>query len=54
MQEVIPPQVGILVRSAREQFEAAQKAQRTGDWGGFGQSIEALGQSLDELEALVE
>ena len=54
IQEVVPEQLGVLVSQAREHFDTAQQAQRTGDWGGFGQALESLGATIGELEGLVE
>jgi uncharacterized protein len=38
-----------LVRSANSRFEAAQAAQRDGDWGRYGQELQALQQDLERL-----
>jgi uncharacterized membrane protein (UPF0182 family) len=41
-----------LVQSANAHFEAAQTAQRSGDWAAYGTELEALGRDLQRLEEL--
>jgi uncharacterized membrane protein (UPF0182 family) len=41
-----------LVQSANAHFEAAQTAQRNGDWAAYGTELEALGRDLQRLEEL--
>jgi hypothetical protein len=41
-----------LIAAASAHFEAAQAAQRAGDWALYGQEQEALGQVLRQLQAL--
>jgi uncharacterized membrane protein (UPF0182 family) len=41
-----------LIRSANAHFEAAQAAQRDGDWTTYGRELEALQQDLERLMAL--
>ncbi len=43
-----------LIRAAGEHFEAAEVAQREGDWTSYGRELEALRQALEELMALTE
>ncbi len=43
-----------LVTSANERFEAAQEAQRNGDWTAYGQELEALQRDLEQLLRLSE
>jgi uncharacterized membrane protein (UPF0182 family) len=43
-----------LIRTAGEHFEAAEEAQREGDWTAYGRELEALRQTLEELMALTE
>ncbi len=43
-----------LVISANERFEAAQEAQRNGDWTAYGQELEALQRDLEQLMQLSE
>lgn len=38
-----------LIRSANDHFEAAEEAQRSGDWTTYGQELEALRETLGEL-----
>ena len=44
--------VSELIAQANAQFEAAQAAQRAGDWAAYGRHIQALEQTLRQLEAL--
>lgn len=41
-----------LITAANRHFEAAEAAQRTGDWTTYGQELEALKQTLDQLMLL--
>jgi uncharacterized protein len=41
-----------LIRQAQEHFEAAEAAQRRGDWAEYGRQIEELGRVLRRLEAV--
>ena len=41
-----------LIATASQHFEAAEEAQRTGDWATYGQELDALKQTLDQLMAL--
>jgi uncharacterized membrane protein (UPF0182 family) len=52
-----PPIVGDrtleqLINAANDHFLAAEEAQRNGDWTAYGEELEALRQTLAELEAL--
>ncbi len=38
-----------LIDDARQEYERAQQRLREGDWSGYGQALEALGQTLEEL-----
>lgn len=40
-----------LARQAQDHFARAMEAQRQGDWAGYGQEIERLGEVLERLEA---
>ncbi|MEM7336058.1 MAG: UPF0182 family protein [Chloroflexota bacterium] len=42
-----------LIQSANAHFEAAEQAQREGDWATYGAEIEALQQDLEQLSRLV-
>jgi uncharacterized membrane protein (UPF0182 family) len=41
-----------LIQSANEHFEAAEAAQRSGDWTTYGRELEALQQDLERLMEL--
>lgn len=41
-----------LVQQANQQYDAALRAQQEGDWAEYGRQIEALRQTLDQLERL--
>jgi uncharacterized membrane protein (UPF0182 family) len=41
-----------LIERAGEHFAAAEEAQRAGDWAAYGRELEALGEVLQQLEAL--
>jgi uncharacterized protein len=41
-----------LVQQANEEFQAAQKAQQSGDWAEYGRQIQALQQTLSQLQQL--
>jgi hypothetical protein len=43
-----------LISTAGEHFEAAEEAQREGDWTAYGRELEALRQALQELMELTE
>ena len=43
-----------LIRSAGQHFEAAEEAQREGDWATYGRELEALSEALQKLEKLIE
>lgn len=43
-----------LIQSANTHFEAAEAAQRDGDWATYGEEIEALQRDLEQLSRLVE
>ena len=43
---------GALTRRASELYRQAIEAQRAGDWAGYGQRLEQLGQTLKQLEEL--
>ncbi len=43
-----------LIQSANAHFEAAEAAQREGDWATYGEEIEALQRDLEQLSRLVE
>jgi hypothetical protein len=45
--------IAALIASANAHFEAAEAAQRSGDWATYGAELEALQQDLAELMALV-
>ena len=49
---VTTPAARALVAQANSQYEAAQKALKAGDWTTYGQQIDALGQTLDQLSRL--
>ena len=44
------PRVGELIEQANRQFEAAQEALKAGDWSAYGRQIDALEQTLSELQ----
>jgi uncharacterized membrane protein (UPF0182 family) len=46
------PRAQELAAQANQQFQAAQAAQQRGDWAEYGRQIEALGQTLQQLESL--
>ncbi len=41
-----------LIRAANQQFEAAEAAQRAGDWTAYGRELQALQQTLQQMESL--
>lgn len=44
------PEVGDLVRRARQQYSEAERRQRDGDWAGYGRALNELNKTLQELE----
>lgn len=44
--------INALIQQANQQFEAAQAAQQAGDWALYGQQLEALSETLRQLDAL--
>lgn len=53
--ETIPPELATLeelIRSADAHFQAAEEAQRAGDWGAYGRELDALRQDLQQLMEL--
>ena len=42
--------ISALAKQARDQFEAAQEAQRTGDWAEYGRYLNLLEATLQQLE----
>ena len=50
---VVDGNINELIAQANQQFTAAQTAQRTGDWAAYGEHIEALEETLRQLEALM-
>ncbi len=46
----IPSKVQSLIQEANQHFEQAQQDLRRGDWAGYGQEIQALGQVLQQLQ----
>ena len=51
---IIDPDLEALINSANVHFEAAEKAQREGDWAAYGQELEALQKALEELMEAIE
>ncbi len=49
---VIDSTLEALVKSAGEHFEAAEAAQRAGDWATYGRELEALREDLEQLSEL--
>ncbi len=49
----LSPAITALITSANAHYEAAQTAQRNGDWATYGTELEALQQDLAQLMALV-
>jgi hypothetical protein len=49
---VMDESVQTLIDRAGEHFAAAEQAQRDGDWATYGRELEALGEVLDQLQAL--
>ena len=47
----VPISISTLAKQARDQFEAAQAAQRTGDWAEYGRYLNLLEATLQQLEA---
>ena len=41
-----------LIQKANQEFEAAQTAQKAGDWAEYGRQVKALEQTLAQLQAL--
>ena len=50
---VVDGNINELIAQANQQFTAAQTAQRTGDWAAYGEHIQALEETLRQLEALM-
>jgi uncharacterized membrane protein (UPF0182 family) len=46
-----PKATADLIRSANQQFDAAESAQRNGDWAAYGRSLQQLKQTLQQLKA---
>lgn len=46
--------VGALAGQAQELYDAAQKAQRAGDWAGYGDKIKRLGAVLEKLREMAK
>jgi uncharacterized protein len=57
---VVPPTAPVdasvqeLIEAANRHFEAAEAAQRQGDWAAYGRELQALGDTLDRLLGLAE
>jgi hypothetical protein len=51
---VVDPRVQELVESAAAHFEAAEAAQRDGDWSTYGEELEELRQDLEKLNELID
>jgi uncharacterized membrane protein (UPF0182 family) len=49
-----PATIEELIRSANDHFEAAELAQRNGDWTTYGRELAALRRDLEQLMALTE
>jgi uncharacterized protein len=47
----IPPSLENMIQQANEHYERAQQALRQGDWNGYGQEIQKLGQILQQMTA---
>lgn len=48
---VMPPHVQSLIQQANEHYEKAQQDLRHGDWSGYGQEIQKVGQILKQIKA---
>ncbi|GAB4249081.1 MAG: UPF0182 family protein [Thermoleophilia bacterium] len=48
----LPDDAAALISLAQEHFEAAQEAQRQGDWAEYGRRVEELGRVLERLQSL--
>jgi len=48
----LPTDVDALIALADQHYQAAEAAQREGDWATYGEETEALGQVLERLQAL--
>ncbi|GMQ77991.1 MAG: UPF0182 family protein [Anaerolineae bacterium] len=51
---IVDPDLEALINSANARFEAAEKAQREGDWAAYGRELEALQETLQNLMELIE
>ena len=51
---LVDPDLEVLINSANARFEAAEKAQREGDWAAYGRELEALQEELQKLMELIE
>jgi uncharacterized membrane protein (UPF0182 family) len=51
---VVDPDLEALINSANARFEAAEEAQREGDWAAYGRELEALQEELQKLMELIE
>jgi uncharacterized protein len=49
---VVDGSVDELIQAANRHFEAAQEAQRNGDWATYGSELQALQAVLQQLDAL--
>jgi uncharacterized membrane protein (UPF0182 family) len=43
-----------LIQAANSHFEAAEAAQRNGDWGAYGRELDALQENLQRLMEMTE
>ncbi|MGQ9523356.1 MAG: UPF0182 family membrane protein [Armatimonadota bacterium] len=50
-QSVLPTDVGTLAENAWQQLQAAETAQRQGDWAGYGRQLQQLRQTLQKLRS---
>jgi uncharacterized membrane protein (UPF0182 family) len=53
-ERITDPRVQELVESAATHFEAAEAAQRDGDWSTYGEELEELRRDLEELNKLID
>jgi uncharacterized membrane protein (UPF0182 family) len=49
---VMDQSIQALIDQAGQHFQAAEQAQRDGDWATYGRELDALGQVLEQLQAL--
>ncbi len=49
--KTVPPALESLIRQANQHFQQAQQDLRNGDWGGYGEEMQKLGQTLKQMPA---